>query len=220
MSGYVNVDSSKVHDWVNAGINIRVDGGEDIRNALLYVLPDIKQVRRAIFAARSRSLQAGKALGARLAREEYTAKASKIKNRMKATMVGDGRISGLLFSGNPGLNLAEFLPRPNRDTGPKPKKGVTVKVKRKGPRYVPQGKPGMEGKASKPFIAKLRKNDSEMGIFVRYGRGQKRHMLFGPSPIQALQDPERQDKIRQKIEDVFYSRLNHELWARYDGVVK
>lgn len=217
MSGYVNVDSSRVHEWISASIFI--DGKEDVDRILSYIssISDQKLIKKAMFAARSRSLQAGKALGARLAREEYTAKASKIKKRMIATITRDGEDAALRFSGFPGMNLFEFLPKPNTDTGPRPKQGVSVKVKRKGPRYVPKGK---QENSSKPFIAKIYKNGSDLGIFVRYGRGQKRHMLFGPTPIQALYSWERQDKIRVRIEDTFYKRFVHEIEARLDGYVR
>ena len=215
MSGsYVNVNGA---DWdLRVDVSLSADGSRDIENALANLggVLDEKQIKRAIYAARSRSLKAAQELGAKLAREEYTAKKSKIKNRFKGTMLNDGAQAGVRFTGFPGLNLIHFLARPNKPDAPRPKKGVTVKVKRDGGRYVPPGKkPG----GSKPFIAPIYKNRPELGIFVRYGK--ERNMLYGPSPIQALQSPERQEKIRDRIAEIFEKRLVHELDVRLQGIV-
>lgn len=213
---YVNVNSG---DWdLRVDVSLSANGSRDIEIALanLGAALDEKQIKRAIYAARSRSLKAAQEIGAKLAREVYTAKKSKIKNRFKGIILNNGALGGVRFTGFPGLNLIHFLARPNTDTAPRPKKGVSVKVKQAGARYVPKGK---QGNSSKPFVAKIYKNRPEMGIFVRYGRGKKRHMLYGPSPIQALHSPERQEKIRDRIAEVFEKRLTHELDVRLQGIV-
>ena len=205
---YVNVNG--------ADFNLRFDtsiahhAGKDIEQAIRQLCGalDEKQIKKAVRSARSRSLKAGKTLGAKMAREEYTARSSAIKKRFKASTYNDGADAGLRFSGFPGLNLVHFLARPDKPDAPRPKRGVSVKVKRSGKRYVPTGK---QDNSSKPFVAKIKKAGSELGIFVRYGKGKRRHMLYGPSPIQALQSPERQEKIRERIEEIFEKRLTHEL---------
>lgn len=214
---YVNVNGADM--GLRFDCSISLNGKKDIDKALagIFGALDEKQIKKAIRSARSRSIKAGKELGAKLAREEYTARKSAIKNRFVATILGDGERAGVRFSGFPGLNLIHFLARPNTDTAPRPKRGVSVKVKRSGTRHVPSGK---QDNSSKPFVAKIKKKGSEMGIFVRYGKGKKRHMLYGPSPIQALQSYERQEKIRERIDEVFASRLTHELDVRLKGIVR
>ena len=211
---YVNVNSAEM--GLRFDITMSLNGKKDVDKALagLFGALDKKQIQKAIRSARSRSLKAGRELGAKLAREVYTARKSSIKNRFVATVLNGGQDAGVRFNGYPGLNLIHFLARPNSPDAPRPKKGVTVKVKRDGQRYVPPGKkPG----GSKPFVARLKKKGSELGIFVRYGKD--RNMLFGPSPIQALLNPKRQEKVRERIEEMFAKRLEHELEARLKGFV-
>lgn len=213
-SRYVNVNSAD--DKLRFDITMSLRGQKDVDKALskLFGALDNKQIQKAILSARSRSLKAGRELGAKLAREVYTARKSAIKNRFSAKILNEGANAGVRFNGYPGLNLIHFLARPNKPDAPRPKKGVTVKVKRDGQRYVPPGKkPG----GSKPFVARLKKKGSELGIFVRYGKD--RNMLFGPSPIQALLNPMRQEKVKKRIEEMFVKRLEHELDARLKEIV-
>lgn len=215
MSGYVNVNGA---DWgLRFDVSIEMNDQKDVDRAIasLASLLDEKQVKKAIRHARQRSLKAGKTLGAKLAREEYTARAAAIKKRFITTILNNGERAAVRFSGFPGLNLVHFLARPDKPDAPRPKKGVTVKVKRDGSRYVPSGKkPG----GSKPFIAPIYKNRDEPGIFVRYGKD--RNLLYGPSPIQALLSEDRQEKIRKRIEEIFEKRLIHELDVRLQGIVQ
>ena len=213
---YVNVNGADM--GLRFDFSMSLNGNKDIEKALANIFGalDGKQIQKSIRSARSRSLKAGKELGAKLAREEYTARKAAIKKRFIATILNGGSDAGLRFSGVPGLNLIHFMARPNTDTAPRPKRGASVKVKRSGGRYVPTGK---QDNSSKPFVAKIKKGGSELGVFVRYGKGKKRHMLYGPSPIQALQSPDRQEKIRERIEEVFASRLTHELDVRLQGIV-
>lgn len=212
---YVNVNGADFNLRFDTFINhSAADSIEQAISRLRGAL-DEKQVKKAAQYARSRSFRAAKALGAKMAREVYTARASAIKNRFIASSHDNGAEGGLRFSGFPGLYMSEFMPRPGKPDAARPKKGVTVKVKRSGPRYVPPGKkPG----GSKPFLAPIKKKGPELGVFVRYGKD--RNMLFGPSPIQALLSHERQEKVRERIEEIFERRLEHELEARLAGFVK
>lgn len=108
------------------------------------------------------------------------------------------------------------MARPNTDTAKRPKRGVSVKIKRKGSRYVPKGK---QENSSKPFVAKIKKAGPELAIFVRYGKGKRRHMLYGPSPIQALLPYEHQKQIKERMEEMFEERLEHEFYVRVQGIV-
>ena len=213
---YVNVNSADF--GLRFDFSMSLNGKADVERELARIMGalDKKQIDKAIRHARQRSIKAGKALGAKLAREKYTARAGAIKNRMIATILGSGESAALRFSGFPGLNLIHFLARPNKPTVKKPKKGVTVKVKRDGPRYVPKGK---QANSSLPFVAPIYKKGTEYGIFVRYGKGERRHMLFGPSPIQALQSHKYQAQIKARIGEVFVNRLQHELEVRLQGIV-
>lgn len=212
---YVNVNGADIN--LRFDTFIRHSAAKDIGQAILRLrgVLDERQIKQAVKSARSRSFKAAKTLGAKMARGVYTARSSAIKKRFLATTYNDGAEAGLHFSGFPGLNLIHFQARPNRLDAPRPKQGVSVKVKRAGSRHVP---PGKKSGGSKPFVAPIKKRGSELAIFVRYGK--ERNMLYGPSPIQALLSHERQEKIRARMEEIFEKRLMHELDARLAGIVK
>ena len=151
---YVNVNGADM--GLRFDFSMSLNGNKDIEKALANIFGalDGKQIQKSIRSARSRSLKAGKELGAKLAREEYTARKAAIKKRFIATILNGGSDAGLRFSGFPGLNLIHFMARPNTDTAPRPKRGASVKVKRSGGRYVPTGK---QDNSSKPFVAKIKK---------------------------------------------------------------
>lgn len=192
---------------------IFLEGQDDFSKSLsaLFAALDKKELGKAIRSARGRALTAGRALGAKLAREKYTARSAAIKQRLKVARVSDGGMTGIRFSGSPGLNLYQFMPRPSTSRE-RPKRGVTVKVKKAGSRHV------AEGRGSKPFLARIKKSSPDLGVFTRVGR--QREMLFGPSPIQALQGLEYQEQIGERMEKIFRERLEHELEARLAGLVK
>lgn len=214
---YVNVNGAD--DKLRFDYCMSINGDRDINRALARLGNALskKEIEKAIRAARFRSVRAGKTLGAKLAREKYTAKSHAIKRRFVATLVNNGAQAGVRFNGFPGMNMIHFMARPNTDVRPGPRRGVSVKIKRYGARYVPTGK---QDNSSRPFVAKIYKNKSEMGIFVRYGRGKTRHMLYGPSPIQALLSRDYQGQIMDRMKDVFAQRLTHELEARVEGLVR
>ena len=68
---------------------------------------------------------------------------------------------------------------------------------------------------SKSFI--IRKPQGGYGVFVRYG--QQLEMLYGPSPVQALQTADAQELVVARAEEVFPERLQHEVDVILSGIV-
>ena len=120
----------------------------------------------------------------------------------------------LNITGRPGMSLIHFLPDPDVPQPPaaRPAAGVSVQIKKKGARH-----PATSNVAggSKSFI--IRKPQGGYGVFVRHG--QQLEMLYGPSPVQALQTADAQEQVVARAEEVFPERLQHEVDVILSGMV-
>lgn len=177
------------------------------------------RARKAIANAINQALAKGRQAAAREARMAYTAPIKKLFNNIDVTRARGGELEGSIeFMGSPGVSLIHFKSAP-KTPGPRPKAGVTSKVKRKGSRYA-HGLPGHD----KPFI--MKKSQGGYGVFVRkhgvkpmkrssgrgkYYWGEAVQMLLGPSPIQALQRKDSQEHVAETIEEAFRPRLQAEI---------
>ena len=173
-----------------------------------------KAAAQAIARALNRSLQAARTEASRQARQAYTAPRAKLFDSISVSRATQSALEGVLeVLGVPGVSLIHFQARPNQPQPPKarPRQGVTARVKRTGTRRVYMGREG----GSKPFI--MRKKQGGYGVFVRH-RGNKFEMLFGPSPVQALQRQDTQEKIMDRVAEVFEPRLRHEIDVLLAGI--
>lgn len=161
----------------------------------------------------------------RVARTTYTARPSKLFEHMDIDYAeGELRLRGPF-----GMNLFHFKPFPNTPKV-RPKGGVTSKVKRKGKRYAHRD-PDYDHNA--PFVMKKLRgsDDGGYGIFVKEKDGNNKptprmkgvgrlgsywgnmglHMLFGPSPIQALLRKDNQELVLEKGTEAFRENIEQQI---------
>lgn len=175
-----------------------------------------QKARTALVRAINRTLDTVRAEAARIARTTYTARQKKLFDNIFINRAGRGKLEGVLeIHGSPGMSLIHFEAMPNRPQRPgsRPADGVRVRIRKDGSRKVARShKPG----GSKSFI--IRKPQGGYGVFVRHG--QELEMLYGPSPVQALQRADSQERLVERAEDVFSRRLRHELDVLLSGIVR
>ena len=162
----------------------------------------------AIARALNRSIQAAGTRATRIAKTAYTAQYDELRAN-RSNLEG-----ALNITGRPGMSLIHFLPDPDVPQPPaaRPAAGVSVQIKKKGARH-----PATSNVAggSKSFI--IRKPQGGYGVFVRHG--QQLEMLYGPSPVQALQTADAQEQVVARAEEVFPERLQHEVDVILSGIV-
>ena len=192
----------------NMSIELHLNGVEealDRHRAALDALGP-KNAGKAIARALNRAVSAARAEANRIARRAYTAPAAKLFDNIFIRRARPGRLEGVLeISGTPGVSRIHFLATPDRPLPPsqRPREGISVQIRRDGPRQIARSHRG----GSKSFV--IRKPQGGYGIFVRHGR--ELEMLYGPSPVQALQRGEDQERIMARAEAVFPPRLHHEI---------
>lgn len=169
----------------------------------------------AIARALNRSIESARAVANRIGRDAYTARLDSLFERIAMQRAGRSSLEGVLnISGRPGMSLINFLPDPDVPQPPaaRPAAGVSVQIKKKGPRHVASS--NVSG-GSKSFI--IRKPQGGYGVFVRHG--QQLEMLYGPTPVQALQKTDAQEQVVARAEEVFPERLQHEVDVILSGIV-
>lgn len=162
---------------------------------------------KVIANALNQSLAAGRKQAAREARKAYTAPIKKLFDNIHIQRAKGGSLEAKIeLSGTRGVSLIHFQAKPNLPQPPaaRPAQGITAKTKRKGSRKVRFSPNG----GSKSFI--MRKKQGGFGVFVRHNR-KKFEMLYGPSPIQALQRADVQESVRESVEAAFVPRLEQEI---------
>lgn len=189
-------------------IALHIDGVDEAlerhRAALDALGP--KNASKAIARALNRAVSAARTEAGRIARRAYTARADKLFDAIFIRSARPGRLeSRLEISGRPGVSLIHFQATPDRPLPPsrRPADGISVRIRRDGSRQLARSRRG----GSKSFV--IRKPQGGYGIFVRHGR--RLEMLLGPSPVQALQRREDQERIMARAEEVFSPRLRHEI---------
>ena len=189
-------------------IALHIDGVDEAlerhRAALDALGP--KSAGKAIARALNRAVSAARTEAGRIARRAYTAPADKLFDAIFIRSARPGKLQSTLeISGRPGVSLIHFLATPDHPLPPsqRPADGISVQILRGGPRYAARSHRG----GSKSFV--IRKPQGGYGIFVRHGR--ELEMLLGPSPVQALQRQESQERIMARAEEVFSPRLRHEI---------
>lgn len=203
-------------------IVITAEGVERAISAMRETLDALggKDAGVAVARTLNRGLEAARTETARQARRAYTAPEKKLFDNIFVRRAKPAKLEGTLeISGKPGVSRIHFLAIPNRP-GTRPREGVSTLVRRGGMRRVPM-KPGFD----KPFI--MKKRQGGYGIFARkrgadFGGPWKNNveMLFGPSPVQALQRRDTQEKIAARVEEVFAPRLRHEIDVILAGIVR
>ena len=166
--------------------------------------------------ALNRGLQSARAEALRIGRTAYTARPDDIFEQVRARRAGRSNLEATLeVRGRPGMSLIHFEATPNRPQRPgsRPADGVRVRIRKDGSRHAARAHgPG----GSKSFV--IRKPQGGYGVFVRHG--QELEMLYGPTPVQALQRADTQERILERAETVFSGRLRHELDVLLSGLVR
>ncbi len=197
----------------NKGIGVKITGVHAVReiSARYNLLP--QEVKKASARAINRTLRSVRTLGARIAREAYTAPTRELTKRIviKNAKANDN-VGQISFAGTKGVPLHLFLPNPKvkpdwKGVSPldrKPKAGVSTKIKKTGQRKVKFGPDGQ-----KPFW--VDKNKAR-GLFYRFGKERNEiKPLFGPSPVQALMNDDAQKRLYEQADTTFNTRLQHEV---------
>lgn len=199
-------------------ITITAEGMDSAVRRMQAVLDAVgeKNAGTALARALNRGLQSARAEALRIGRTAYTARPDDIFEQVRARRAGRSHLEATLeVRGRPGMSLIHFEATPNRPQRPgsRPADGVRVRIRKDGSRKVARShKPG----GSKSFI--IRKPQGGYGVFVRHG--QELEMLYGPSPVQALQRADSQERLVERAEDVFSRRLRHELDVLLSGIVR
>lgn len=195
-------------------VRINVDGVDQVIERMRGVLDSLggKNSGKAIAKALNQSLAQGRKQAAREARKAYTAPIKKLFDDIRIRRARPGNPCGELeMTGGRGVSLIHFKAQPNTPAT-HPREGVTAQTKRGGPRHPWRSENG----GSKAFI--MKKKQGGFGVFVRHKKldsdGEEKdafEMLFGPSPIQALQRGDVQEKVSAAIEEAFAPMLNQEI---------
>lgn len=188
-------------------LDIQCDGLEaEFRRAekLLRTLGGLKEQKACRMALRV-ALTAARKEAANVARTTYTARKSKLFDRIEVDYAG-GRLT---LRGAFGMSLYHFKPNPNKP-GTRPAGGVTSQVKRGGPRYAHRDRRFSHGA---PFV--MAKQQGGFGIFVRrtgnFPGWKGVHMLFGPSPIQALMRADKQALVAEQATETFRENIERQI---------
>lgn len=180
------------------------------------------QCEKSIRASLKKAINKGRELVAYIASQTYTAPAEKLHRETRIRKNPYMEEIVLRIYGGRGVSLMNYKPRP---ATPKehPAQGVSARVKRRGSAHPWESRRG----GSKSFIAP--KENGGFGVFVNHGvksvkivpgkrPGRTRkiykhelEMLYGPSPIQAVMRHDRQEEVRELIEDVFLSEIKQSL---------
>lgn len=192
------------------GMDVALGRMQDVLEAL-----GGKEAGIAIARALNRSIQAAGTRATRIAKTAYTAQYDELRANLEIRRANRSNLEGALnITGRPGMSLIHFLPDPDVPQPPaaRPAAGVSVQIKKKGARH-----PATSNVAggSKSFI--IRKPQGGYGVFVRHG--QQLEMLYGPSPVQALQTADAQEQVVARAEEVFPERLQHEVDVILSGIV-
>lgn len=200
------------------GITLKCEGVEAAMAQVRDALDALGGQRSGAALARAfnRSLQAGRSEAAAIARKAYTARKKKLFDSIFLRRATYSRLEATLeLSGSPGVSLIHFKAQPDTQLPPakRPAGGVTAQIKRGGSRRAYNGKDG----TGESFV--LRKKQGGHGVFVR-SRRKSLEMLFGPSPVQALQRKDDQERVMARMESVFQTRFKHEIDVLLSGIVR
>lgn len=173
--------------------------------SLLRDLGGLKEQKACRVALRA-ALASARKEAASIARDTYTARKATLFDRIEADYAG----GKLTLHGTFGLSLYHFKPSQAKP-GKGPAGGVTSQVKRKGPRYAHRDPRFSHGA---PFV--MAKRQGGYGIFVRRTGGKLPgwkgvHMLFGPSPIQALMRADKQALVAERATETFREKIEREI---------
>lgn len=166
-------------------------------------------IYRAAGRAGKRAMQHGKTTAVRIVREDYTIKASALRNDLNIKVNKNGELSMEMLSKGYVKKLSDFNFSPKRKGGRRPTR-LTIQVKR-----------GQGGTIRGAFYADAFPGVGSDGIYVR--RGKHRRPLdekFGPSVPQMLGTPENSGRIGTAIESKFLERLDHEVGNILGGITR
>ncbi len=195
-------------------LSVQISGEDKVRalSTRYNLLPE--QVQKASVRAINRALSSVRTLGARIARETYTAPTRELTQNIRVKNAKANDAAGqITFYGYRGVSLHLFQPRPKtqpnyKGVNPKkrnPRAGVSTKIKSQGTRKVKLGPNG-----EKPFWATMK--SGHRALFYRTtNKPNPIQKLFGPSPITALLNKDAQSRLQDRADSVFSNRLKHEI---------
>ena len=149
-------------------------------------------IRRAL----RRSLNAMRTDAYKEARQEYNIRVADVRKAFSSRIWGNPPIGQATFSGRK-IPLIRFSPRPAGVTRRRPPGGVSVMVK------------AQRKAISGSFVARMR--SGHLGVFQRHGDDRLPiEEKFGPALAQMLDNPEVNERIRERAAERFDKNLQHE----------
>jgi hypothetical protein len=132
----------------------------------------------------------------REARKDYTIRAADVRQAFTSRIWGSPPMGQATFSGRK-IPLVRFSPRPAGVTRRRPPGGVSVLVKAQRKRITGS------------FVARMK--SGHLGIFQRQGTDRLPiEEKFGPALAQMLDNPEVNERIRERAAERFDKNLRHE----------
>lgn len=164
-----------------------------------------KQAPVAIARAINRAIDSTKTEASRILKENYTIKASSVKQSLSVKKASKNElVAQFLSSANSAsLSMAHYKFSPNKETTGKAFKPVTVEIKKGSPFEVKNG-----------FVW----NGT---VFRRTGKNRLPiEVKTGPTVPQLLSQEDAFEALQAKAEETFMKRLDHEVGVLLKGVTK
>ncbi|MDL2280327.1 phage tail protein [Selenomonadales bacterium OttesenSCG-928-I06] len=162
---------------------------------------------KAISRAMNRAVQSARTAGVKQVRSEYIVKAKDVNGTIKVTKASPSSLVSKITSRGRSKPLIEFKVSPNKAPSGKPKRPVTVKVKKSGGGII-------EG----AFLARGKKGVS---VFRRISKSAYPiKQLQGPSVPQMLGNKKVIKVMEKRGAEQLQTRFEHEVDATLGGVLK
>ena len=164
-----------------------------------------KQAPVAIARAMNRAIDSTKTEASRIVKENYTIKASSVKQSLSVKKASKNELVAQFLStaNSSSLSMAHYKFSPNRDTTGKAFRPVTAEIKKGSPFTVNNG-----------FIW-------NGNVFRRTGKKRLPiEVKTGPTVPQLLSQEDAFEALQEKAEETFMKRLDHEVGVLLKGVTK
>ena len=155
-------------------------------------------VQKAAARAINRAADSAKTTASRALRKEYFIDRKAILNTIRIKRASTGGLSASMESRGRLIPLAKWKAAPQAN--PSAGKPITARIK----------KSGSAGEGKGAFWATMK--SGHMGIFGRLGKKRKPiQERMGPAVPQLLEDDAVSKAVEERMSDVFYQRLDHEV---------
>ncbi len=176
-----------------------------VKKLTSYLEATPKVIPVAIARAMNRAIDSTKTEAARILKEQYTIRASSVKQSISVKKASKTELVAEFLSRSPkaSLSMASYRYSPNRDTTGKAFREVTAEIKKGSPFTVKNG-----------FVWNgtvfRRTTNKRLPIEVK----------SGPTVPQLLGQENAFEELQKNAEEVFMKRLDHEVGALLKGVTK